>query len=129
MKPVGPDFDPAKESSVTGSRSGYTTSYFFGIIFNLGGALIILSGIGILLSYAYQWLKGGTFTSLSISYLISPKPTSWVGLNQIIGWLTDLPLWLGAFVAGGLAFLMGNGMLAEADELRRRLKAKQSPFN
>lgn len=87
----------------------------FGGALLIGGMLSILSGIGILLFYGYSWLRYGGYDPYLISILITPRPASWVGVDQIIRWVISLPLWLGCIVVGFLAFFLGIAVSNDAD--------------
>ena len=84
------------------------------------GAVVLITGLLILVNDARWWRETGVWTDASVSYLLSYyeidlKPLSWESAQRVVERLLDLPVWW---------FLTGAGALTVIAGWRRRARAK-----
>ena len=68
------------------------------------GLLVVLVEIGL-------WFSTGTWSPHSVSWAIGAAPVSaWPGLNKVLVWLLDRPLW-GAITSAGLMVTLAGSAI------------------
>jgi hypothetical protein len=67
------------------------------------GAFFLLTAIAVPAFQGVMWLKTGIWSPLSIGNTIGHfPPTDWVGIDKILAWLVEAPIWsIPAFLAFG----------------------------
>ena len=87
------------------------------------GACAIIGSPAIVLWQAFQWLKYGIWSDVLIRDAcqwagLEVWPTEWLGVNRIINWILDEPLWLGLLSVGLLIAWSGIGIakVLESDQ-------------
>lgn len=99
------------------SRFGYSTRRFLAGMVVLGGALVVVAGIGVLGLQIYRYLRVGEWISMSLFDFLSPhvswlgNPQSWFGLYRIVkGAFEIMPLSLAVILVGWLIAGFGSAL-------------------
>ena len=86
------------------------------------GACFAVMGAGTPLYQSILWLQEGRWHPFTNAYMLGPQPRStWVGVDEIIRWVWDLPLTLGALLAGLAIMALGAAVGGMGLTIRKRL--------